>query len=93
MILEIDIQGARQVKRKAKDALTIFIAPPSFEELEVRLRGRGTETESDILKRLRTAKRELKAQGECDEVVVNIDVATAAQTVVDLVSSLQRSKE
>lgn len=93
VILEIDIQGARQVKRKAKDALTIFIAPPSFEELEARLRGRGTETESDIVKRLRTAKRELKAQGECDEVVVNIDVATAAQTVVDLVSSLQRSKE
>lgn len=94
VILEIDIQGARQVKRKAKGALTIFIAPPSFEELEARLRGRGTESEADITKRLRSAKRELKAQGECEEVVVNVDVATAAQRVVDLVgSSTQRSKE
>lgn len=94
VILEIDIQGARQVKRKAKDALTIFIAPPTFEDLETRLRKRGTESDAEIRKRLRTAKRELKAQGECDAVVVNRDVAQAAQSIVDLVgSSPQRSKE
>lgn len=95
VILEIDIQGARQVKKAAKGTLTVFLAPPSFEVLEERLRGRGTETEAEIRKRLRTAKRELKAQGECDAVVVNDRVDRAGQSIVDLVvaSVSSRSKE
>lgn len=85
VILEIDIQGARQVKKVAKGAISIFLAPPSFEELEQRLRARGTESEAEIRMRLRTAKRELKAQGECDVVVVNDRVDRAGQSIVDWV--------
>jgi guanylate kinase len=85
VILEIDIQGARQVRRKMPRSLSVFIAPPSFEELERRLEVRGTENEKEKRRRLRTAKRELKAQGECDYVVVNDVVHEAGQLVVDLV--------
>lgn len=62
-ILDIDVQGAQSVKKSGLDALFIFIAPPSFEQLESRLRGRGTETEEQIQKRLRNAKAELE-QGQ-----------------------------
>jgi guanylate kinase len=85
VILEIDIQGARQVRRKIPRSVSIFIAPPSFEELERRLEARGTETERERRRRLQTAKRELRAQGECDHIVVNDVVHDAGQLVVDLV--------
>lgn len=84
VILEIDVQGLRQVKRRTKDLVSIFIAPPSFEELTRRLEARGTEMERERKRRLRTARKELAAQGECDHVVVNEVVDVAAQTVVDL---------
>jgi len=85
VILEIDIQGARQVRRKVARSLSVFIAPPSFEELERRLDNRGTEDAREKHRRLQTAKRELRAQGECDHVVVNEVVHEAGQLVVDLV--------
>jgi guanylate kinase len=84
VILEIDIQGARQVKKKIPGALRVFIAPPSFEELGRRLEARGTESQRERLRRLTTAKRELAAQGECDAVVINEVVSEAGQLVVDL---------
>jgi len=87
VILEIDIQGARQVRRRMPGSLSIFIAPPSFAELERRLAQRGTEGERERRRRLESAKRELKAQGECDHVVINEVVEQAAQLVVDLVSA------
>jgi guanylate kinase len=86
VILEIDIQGARQVKRKMKDAFTVFVAPPSFEELERRLAHRGTEDTVEREARLVTAKKELAAQDECNVVIVNRDVSVAAQSIVDLVT-------
>ena len=61
VILEIEVQGAMQVHQKRPDAVMVFIAPPSFEELAARLRGRGTEDEEKVRKRLETAKEELKA--------------------------------
>jgi guanylate kinase len=85
VILEIDIQGARQVKRAMKSALSIFVAPPTFDELERRLASRGTEDESERAVRLATARAELAASGECDYVVVNESVDVAAQSIVDLV--------
>lgn len=85
VILEIDIQGARQVKRAMKGAISIFVAPPSFEELERRLADRGTETEAERAVRLVTAQSELAAAGECDYVVVNERVDVAGQSIVDLV--------
>jgi guanylate kinase len=84
VLLEIDIQGARQVKQAMPEALLVFIAPPSWQELERRLSMRGTESAEEQDKRLATAKTELAAQQEFDAVVINEDVAKCAQEVLDL---------
>ena len=90
VILEIDIQGARSVKQRAGelglDVVTVFIAPPSFEELERRLVGRGTETPEQQAKRLETAKIELAAEPEFDKVIVNNVVDDAANELWDLIA-------
>ena len=77
VLLEIELEGARQVRQNFPEALQIFLAPPSVEELEHRIRGRGTESEASIQKRLERARTELAAQGEFDAVVVNDDLETA----------------
>jgi guanylate kinase len=87
IILEIDIQGAEQVKASMPEANLIFIAPPSLEELKKRLVGRGTETPEDVEIRLNTAKIELAAQDLFDHVVINHEVAQCAQEVLDLMQS------
>lgn len=84
LILEIDIQGARQVKKAMPTANLVFIAPPSWEELVRRLTTRGTENEQEQIRRLETARLELAAQSEFDHVVINDDVADCATRVVDL---------
>lgn len=90
LLLEIDLQGARQVKRLAPDSLSIFINPPSWEELELRLRNRGTETEEQIQTRLRTARTEIASAGEFDYQVVNQDLDLAVGEVVNLVRNFER---
>jgi guanylate kinase len=87
VILEIDIQGARQVKKAWPEAKLVFIAPPSWEELVSRLKGRGTETAEEQARRLETAKLELSAQDEFDYVVINDEVARCASEVVDLMQA------
>lgn len=91
VILEIDIQGARSVKQRAGElgieVMTVFIAPPSFEELERRLIGRGTETPEQQAKRLETAKIELAAESEFDKVIVNNVVDDAANELWDLIAT------
>ena len=87
IILEIDLQGARQVKTAMPDANLIFIAPPSWEELGRRLAERGTETNEQIAVRLDTAKAEMAAQGEFDHVVINEDVAKCAHEVLELMQA------
>jgi len=77
VLLEIELEGARQVRRSLPDALQIFLAPPSLEELERRIRGRGTEAEEAIQRRLARAREELDAQSEFDAVVVNADLDKA----------------
>lgn len=71
VILEIELQGARQIRERLPEALLIFIAPPSFEALKTRLVGRGTDTSEQIAKRLKTATGELAARDEFDVQVVN----------------------
>jgi len=94
VILEIDVQGMRQVRRKVSRVVTVFLAPPSFADLQARLEGRGTEDGRDIARRLASAKREMKAQSECDIVVVNDEVSTAGQSIVDWVlASVSPAKE
>jgi guanylate kinase len=79
VVLEIDVQGARQVRERAPEAVLIFLAPPSMEELERRLRSRGTEDEARLALRLATAREEMAQQQWFDHVVVNdrLDQATA----------------
>lgn len=78
VILEIELQGALQVKERMPQAVLVFIAPPSFEELEDRLRGRGTESEEVILRRLAIARQECANMDRFHYVVVNDEVADAA---------------
>ena len=80
VLLELDLAGARQVKRKIPDAVLIFIAPPAWEDLQRRLVSRGTETLEEQSRRLRTARDEMAASGEFNVVLVNHDVdRTAAE--------------
>jgi guanylate kinase len=83
-LLEIDLQGARQVRETMPDALFVFLRPPSWEELVRRLVGRGTETEEERTRRLETAVRELAAEDEFDVVVVNSEIHVAAEELVQL---------
>jgi len=84
VLLEIDIQGARQVKKHMPEARTVFLEPPSWEELSRRLESRGTEQADERLRRLETAREEMAARLEFDVRVMNDDVTKAAQQVVDL---------
>lgn len=84
VLLEIDLQGARSVRRAMPDAVLVFLLPPTWEELVRRLIGRGTEDAAEQALRLETAKIELAAQDEFDHRVVNADVGQAAREVVDL---------
>jgi guanylate kinase len=83
-LLEIDLQGARQVRRSMPDALFVFLKPPSWEELVKRLVGRGTESEEERARRLQTAVEELGAEEEFDETVVNHEVHQAGEELVAL---------
>ena len=83
-MLEIDLQGARQVRETMPDALFVFLAPPTWEELVRRLVGRGTETEEERERRLDTAREELAAEQEFDVTIVNHEVHAAAEQLVAL---------
>ena len=87
VLLEIDIQGAEQIKAAMPEAKLIFIAPPNWDELVRRLKGRGTESEAEQAVRLETAEQEMKAQAHFDHVVINDDVARCANEVVDLMKA------
>jgi guanylate kinase len=81
VLLEIETQGALQVKRKFEAACLIFIAPPSLQELERRLRIRGTEAETDIENRLKIARHEMTLQNQFDYVLVNENLKTCVQAI------------
>ncbi|WIE63250.1 guanylate kinase [Curtobacterium sp. MCLR17_032] len=87
VMLEIDLQGARQVRDAMPEAVLVFLLPPTWDELVRRLIGRGTESPEEQARRLETAKVELAAQDEFDVRIVNSDVSTAAREVVDLFSA------
>nr|WP_154596198.1 guanylate kinase [Aeromicrobium senzhongii] len=87
VLLEIDLQGARQVREHMPEAYLVFLAPPSWEELVKRLVGRGTETEAERERRLETAREELAAVSEFDTTIVNTEVDEAGRELVDLFRS------
>jgi guanylate kinase len=84
VILEIELNGARQVRKSSKEAIMIFIEPPSWEELTTRLTNRGTESENSTLARLSRAKEELSAASEFDYVLVNHEVEQSVSELVSL---------
>ena len=86
-LLEIDLQGARQVRESAPDAFFVFLSPPSWDELVRRLVGRGTEPAEVIARRLETARVELAAESEFDATVVNSSVQEAVDQLVALMGA------
>lgn len=84
VLVEVDLVGARAVRRARPEAVLVFLAPPSWDILVGRLTGRGTESEAAIARRLETARVEMDAQGEFDVVVVNDDVDRATDELVSL---------
>ncbi len=91
VMLEIDVKGAAQIKSKYPSCVTIFIMPPSFKELERRLRGRGTDREESIIKRLAEAKTELSKYNLFDYIVFNDDLSEAIEATVDIIKA-ERNK-
>ncbi len=86
IILDIDVQGCKQVKRAMPEAVTIFIVPPSLSELERRLRQRGTDSEEKMLRRLERAKSEMAEKDRYDYIVVNDSVDKAAREIIEIMS-------
>lgn len=93
VFLEIELKGFLQIKESCPDCVSIFIVPPSYEELRARLMGRGTETEEVIAARLKTAEQELSHHHLFDYVVVNDDVDRAAQEVLSIIADIKSKKE
>ena len=87
MGIEVDVNGAAQIREKMPEAVSIFIMPPSFAELKRRLSGRGTESEELIQKRLTSALGEIKRAAEYDYIVVNEDIAAAADDIMSVILS------
>ncbi|MEZ4633267.1 MAG: guanylate kinase [Deinococcales bacterium] len=91
VLLELELVGARKIKEKLPEAIMLFIAPPSLSELERRLRGRGTDSEEKIQKRLSRAREEIKAIHEFDYVIVNDLLARAVQDFCSIIRA-ERAK-
>lgn len=87
IIIEVDVNGAAQIRKKLPEAVSIFIMPPSFHELKRRLRGRGTESEELIEKRLNSALGEIKRATEYDYIIVNDNITAAADDILSVILS------
>jgi guanylate kinase len=87
VVLEIEVQGARQVRRSVPDAIAVFIAPPSLQALQARLVGRGTDTSEQVQQRLLTAREELAAQPEFGHVIVNDRLEEATDELEQIVKN------
>ena len=92
-LLEIDLQGAQQIRASMPDALFVFLAPPTWEELVRRQLGRGTEDAAERERRLETARKELAAESEFDVTIVNREVEQAGEELVALLRSANRSTD
>jgi guanylate kinase len=91
VVLEIEVQGARQVREAMDDALQVFIAPPSLDALRTRLVGRGTDDPEQVEQRMQTAERELAARPEFAHVVVNDRLEQATDELVEIVRDALRT--
>lgn len=91
VILEIEVQGALQIKKKRPDAVLIFIIPPEFNDIEARLRGRKTETDDVVQNRIETAKEEIKYAENYDYIIIN-DIIAKAQRNIESIIVAEKSK-
>lgn len=87
IILEIDTQGALNIKKKFNECILVFVMPPSLQELRKRITGRGTDTEADINKRLKCAHDEMLLSDNYDYIIVNDDIISAADKVQSIISA------
>jgi len=92
VLLEIEVQGARQVRERRPDARFVFLLPPSFEMLRARLTGRGTDTPEQVERRLELARRELEAVGDFDYAVVNDDLEACVRDVLAILEAERRGE-
>ena len=90
VLLEIEVKGARQVMSLVQGAVSIFIVPPDMDELERRLRGRGTDSEDKLKERLRIARAELEHKDEYMHIVVNDEVVRAAEEILEIIDKEKR---
>ena len=95
-IIEVDVNGAEQIRKKMPEAVSIFIMPPSYSELERRLTGRGTDSKEVIAERMQSSLKEIARSTEYDYIVVNDDIDTAVNDIISIISSeslkLERQK-
>lgn len=87
ILIEVDVNGAKEICEKLPEAVTVFIMPPSYKELKRRLSGRGTETQELIDKRMKVALNEIARATEFDYIVVNDDINTAVDDIIEVISS------
>ena len=87
ILIEVDVNGAKEICEKLPEAVTVFIMPPSYKELKRRLSGRGTETQELIDKRMKEALNEIARATEFDYIVVNDDIQTAVDDIIEVISS------
>ncbi len=87
ILIEVDVNGAKEICQKLPEAITVFIMPPSYKELKRRLSGRGTETQDLIDKRMKEALNEIARATEFDYIVVNDDIETAVDDIIEVISS------
>lgn len=93
VLLEIEVQGAKQVMEKCPDAITIFMVPPSFEELERRIRGRRSEPEDIVQQRLSKAKSEMSLQSNYLYVVTNDTIQNASKAIIDIITGVSKKQD
>lgn len=93
VMLEIDVQGALQVKEKMPEGITVFLSPPSMEILEERLRGRGTNDEKDIKLRMKNAETEMSYADKYDHRIINDDANRASEELMNLINSYRREQK
>ena len=86
VILEIEVDGAEQIRKKFPDALSIFLMPPSKNELEKRIRNRGTDNEESIIKRLERSSFEMNLAKEFDHVITNLDVEETVNKILEIIT-------
>ena len=93
VLLEIEVQGAKQVMERCPDAITIFMVPPSFEELEKRIRGRRSEPEDIVQQRLSKARSEMQLKNNYRYVVTNDTIENASQAIIDIITGVSSKQD